>query len=193
MSKDADKKKQIPINKYSIYELKSEIDQSIVSHLEKKEFIENHTNSNLKIVVGLITLTCTAVAYFYPKPFPLNYNAILFSVIGYGIFSTIYWYLDKHYIKNTFYCGINSSYCSKLRAKKHHVIKEIRMNSEIKDRSVIYNLWFEFVTVEGGKVFKSAISQIDCTEVCDEMGYVHRDIVAKKFDDILNKEMVKIE
>ena len=103
MSKDADKKKQIPINKYSIYELKSEIDQSIIAHLEKEDFIENHTNSNLKIVVGLITLTCTAVAYFYPKPFPLNYNAILFSVIGYGIFSTIYWYLDKHYIKNTFF------------------------------------------------------------------------------------------
>ena len=66
------------------------------------------------------------------------------------------------------------------------------MNSEIKDRSVIYNLWFEFVTVEG-KVFKSETSQINCTEVCDEMGYVHRDIVAKKFDDILNKEIVKIE
>ena len=188
-----DKKKQININKYSIYELKSEIDQNIVAHLESQEFIENQRNSNLKIFVGLLTLSCTAVAYFYPKPFPQNYTAILYSVIGYGIFSTIYWYLEKHFIKNTFYCGINSSFCVKLRPKKHHEIKEIRINSEIKERTALYNIWFDFVTLEEGKIFTSEVSTIDCTKVCDERGFVSREEVVKYFDEILKKEVAKVE
>ncbi len=74
--------KPIPINKYSIYEMKSAIDTKITEHLEKKlEFTENYFLSNIKIAVGLLCLSFTALAYFYPKPFPENYNVVLFSVI----------------------------------------------------------------------------------------------------------------
>ena len=50
-----DEKKVLPINKYSIYELKSGIDQSISNFLESNDFKENQRLSNLKIFVGLIT------------------------------------------------------------------------------------------------------------------------------------------
>ena len=90
--------KVLPINKYSIYELKAGIDKEIQSFLEEEEFVEIQKFSNVKILFGLLTVACTGTAYLYPLPFPQNYYIILFSVIGYLIFSTIYWYIDKKII-----------------------------------------------------------------------------------------------
>ena len=121
MSKD---QKVLPINKYSIYELKAGIDKEIQNFLEDEDFDEIQRFSNIKILFGLLTVTCTGMAYLYPKPFPDNYYIILFSVIGYLIFSTIYWYIDKKVIDTIFYVGSNEEYCQKLRNKKHNKIKE---------------------------------------------------------------------
>jgi hypothetical protein len=73
--------KSTPINKYSIYEMKAAIDAKIIEYLERKEFTEHHIYCNLKILVGSFCLVFTALAYFYPKPFPENYNMVLFSLI----------------------------------------------------------------------------------------------------------------
>ncbi len=73
--------KQIPINKYSIYDMKSAIDTKITEFLEQSGWVENHLLSNLKIAVGLFCLFFTGLAYLYPKPFPENYNVVLMSVI----------------------------------------------------------------------------------------------------------------
>ena len=140
MSKGEDKKKVLPINKYSIYELKSGIDQCIVGFLESNDFKESQRYSNLKIFVGLITLSFTALAYLYPKPYPQNYNAIVIGCIGYWIFSTLYWIIEKWVISNIFYIGNNPDYCQKIRPRKHYKIKEIIINSEIKDKTSIYNI-----------------------------------------------------
>jgi hypothetical protein len=79
--KKTETKNEIPINKYSIYELKSAVDTKIMEFLEKNGFVENHYLSNLKIGTGLFCLFFTGLAYFYPKPFPENYNVVLLSVI----------------------------------------------------------------------------------------------------------------
>jgi len=63
--------------------------------LGENDFKEIQRLSNLKIIVGLITLSFTALAYLYPKPYPENYNAILIGCIGYWIFSTLYWFIEK--------------------------------------------------------------------------------------------------
>jgi hypothetical protein len=73
--------KLIPINKYSIYDMKNAIDTKLIEHLEQSGWVENHLLSNLKIIVGLFCLSFTALAYLYPKPFPENYNVVLLSVI----------------------------------------------------------------------------------------------------------------
>jgi hypothetical protein len=73
--------KQIPINKYSIYDMKNAIDTKFMEHLEQTGWVENNFLSNLKILVGLFCLSFTALAYLYPKPFPENYNVVLLSVI----------------------------------------------------------------------------------------------------------------
>ena len=169
-----DEKKVLPINKYSIYELKSGIDQCISSFLESNDFKESQRYSNLKIFVGLITLSFTALAYLYPKPYPQNYNAIVIGCIGYWIFSTLYWIIEKWVISNIFYIGNNPDYCQKIRPRKHYKIKEIIINSEIKDKTSIYNIWFNFSVIQDNKIFKSEIRQIDCTKVYDERGFIDK-------------------
>ena len=188
-----DEKKVLPINKYSIYELKSGIDQCISSFLESNDFKESQRYSNLKIFVGLITLSFTALAYLYPKPYPQNYNAIVIGCIGYWIFSTLYWIIEKWVISNIFYIGNNPDYCQKTRPRKHYKIKEIIINSEIKDKTSIYNIWFNFSVVQDNKIFKSEIRQIDCTKVYDERGFIDKEATNKFFKTILNEELAKID
>ena len=188
-----DEKKVLPINKYSIYELKSGIDQCISSFLESIDFKESQRYSNLKIFVGLITLSFTALAYLYPKPYPQNYNAIVIGCIGYWIFSTLYWIIEKWVISNIFYIGNNPDYCQKIRPRKHYKIKEIIINSEIKDKTSIYNIWFNFSVIQDNKIFKSEIRQIDCTKVYDERGFIDKEATNKFFKTILNEELAKID
>ena len=72
--------KILPINKYSVYELKAGIDKEITTFLEEEDFEENQKYSNLKILFGLFTVTCTGIAYLYPKPFPDNYYILSFTL-----------------------------------------------------------------------------------------------------------------
>ena len=193
MSKGEDKKKVLPINKYSIYELKSGIDQCIVGFLESNDFKESQRLSNLKIIVGLITLSFTALAYLYPKPYPENYNAILIGCIGYWIFSTLYWFIEKKIINNIIYVGSNADYCQKPRARKHYRIKEIEINSEIKDKTSIYNIWFNFTALQDGTKHKSEVRQIDCTKVYDDRGFIDKEATNKFFKAILDEELAKVQ
>ncbi|MCQ2820509.1 MAG: signal peptidase complex subunit 2 [archaeon] len=179
--------KNLPINKYSIYEIKSGIDQTISHFLEKKKFNEHFFLQNIKIVIGLFILCFTALAYFYPQPFPKNYSAIAIGVIGYVIFSLIEWYFENYILKTVFYCGSNSEYCEKLRLKKHLKIKEIRINSDIEEYSNIYKYFFEFITDEGK--FKSEEYNITANSVIDERGYIVKSEVEKQFIDKFNKEI----
>ena len=188
-----DEKKILPINKYSIYELKSGIDQCISSFLESNDFKENQRYSNLKIFVGLITLSFTALAYLYPKPYPENYNAIVIGCIGYWIFSTLYWIIEKWVISNVFYIGSNPDYCQKLRPRKHYKIKEIVINSEIKDKTSTYNIWFNFTALQDNKKFNSEIRKIDCTKVYDERGFIDKEATNRFFKSILDEEVSKID
>ena len=185
--------KVLPINKYSIYELKAGIDKEITSFLGEEDFEENQKYSNIKIIFGLLTVTCTGIAYLYPKPFPANYYIILFSVIGYLIFSTIYWYIDKKIIDTIFYVGTNPEYCQKLRAKKHNKIKEITIHSDIEEKKqYIYKIWFDFVILEDGNKITTQKVDIDCTEVYDERGYIHKENVIKYFKSLFKDQISKI-
>ena len=83
--------KPVPINKYSIHEMKAAIDGQIIEFLEKNAFTEHHLFTNLKILVGSFCVLWTGVAYLYPKPFPENYYIVLFSLIMYAIGSLGYY------------------------------------------------------------------------------------------------------
>ena len=186
--------KILPINKYSIYELKAGIDKEIVSFLEDEDFEEIQKFSNIKILFGLLTVSCTATAYLYPKPFPDNYFIILFSVIGYLIFSTIYWYIDKKVIDTIFYTGTNEEYFQKIRVKKNNKIKDMIIHSDIDDdKKHIYKIWFDFTIIGNEKKITTEKKDINCIEVYDERGYIHKDKVLKFFKALFKEQISKIE
>ena len=190
MSKD---QKVLPINKYSIYELKAGIDKEIQNFLEDEDFEEIQSFSNIKIIFGLLTVTCTGIAYLYPLPFPDNYYLILFSVIGYLIFSTIYWYIDKKVIDTIFYVGSNEEYCQKIRTKKHNKIKKLILHSDIEDdKKYIYKIWFDFYILEDNSKVTTKKAEINCTEVYDERGYIHRDKVIKYFKNLFKEHIAQV-
>jgi len=188
-----EEKKEIPINKYSIFELKAAVDKKIQEFLDDEDFEENQKYSNIKLLFGFLTVICTGTAYLYPKPFPENYYIILFSVIGYLIFSTIYWYIDKKLIDSIFFVGQNCDYCQKYRKTKPNKINEITFHSEIDDsHKNIYNLWFDFTFLDDKKTASSDKIKIDCTEIFDERGYLHKDKLTKIFKAIFKGELEKI-
>ena len=184
--------KVLPINKYSIYELKAGIDKEIQGYLQEEEFEEIQKFSNIKILFGLLTVSCTDTAYLYPKPFPDNYFIILFSVIGYLIFSTIYWYIDKKVIGTIFYVGTNQDFFQRLRNKKNNKIKDMKIHSDIEDdRKHIYKIWFDFSIQDSESIITSQKTDINCTEVYDERGYIHKDKVINIFKALFKEQVSK--
>ena len=187
--------KEIPINKYSIFELKAGLDKEISNYFIEEDFDEIERYSNIKIFFGFLTVCCTGMAYLFPLPFPQNYYIILFSVIGYLIFSTIYWYIDKKIIDTIFFVGKNDDYFQKLRPKKGNKIKEMIIHSEIDEkdnkRKHIYKLWFDFIFYDNSSV-TSDITEINCTEVYDERGYIHNDKVVKQLRNIIKAIIPKV-
>ena len=190
-----DEIKEIPINKYSTYELKAGLDRDISNYFIDEDFDELVSYSNKKILFGFLTCCCTAIAYLFPLPFPQNYYIILFSVIGYIIFSNIYWYLDKKIIDTIFYEGINIEYFEKLRPKKENRIIIMKVHSKIDDKNIkrkhIYKLWFELIFEDGSEV-TTDVSEINCTNVYDEKGYSHRDKVIKILKHIIKSKISKL-
>jgi hypothetical protein len=145
----------------------------------------------LKIASGLFCLSFTALAYFYPKPYPENYNAILIAIIGYAIGSVIYWYLEKYVIKQTFYTGSNDNYLNSLNIRnlKEKTLK-ISLSSEIKDYSHIYELSFEFILSNGSKTPPEKVT-LDCTQLFDERGYILKPAVHSQFKAKLDEQISK--
>ena len=188
--------KEIPINKYSIFELKARLDKEITDYFINEDFDEISYYSNIKILFGFLTCCCTGTAYLFPLPFPQNYFIILFSVIFYAIFSTIYWYIEKKVIDSIFFVGKNEDYFQHLRPKKGNKIKEMIVHSEIdcknNKRKHIYKLWFDLKLDNPIERIKTDISEINCTEVFDERGYVHKEKVLKIVKNIIRNTIPKI-
>lgn len=180
--------KQSPINKYSIHEMKATIDSHIIEYLEKNEFVEFHLFTNLKILFGFFCIFWTAIAYLYPKPFPENFNLVLMSLIFYGLGSASYYYLEKYMIKQSFYTGTSENYFNKLRYAKKEKLKCIRISSEIKDYCHMYNLWFDFITLDGRKIQSEKV-EVDCTKLCDERGNVKSEMVFQQFKSIFDHQL----
>ena len=188
--------KEIPINKYSIFELKAAIDKEISNYFINEDFDEISHYSNIKIFFGFLTCCCTGIAYLFPLPFPQNYFIILFAVIGYVIFSTIYWYIEKWVIDSIFFVGKNEDYFQHLRPKQGNKIKEMIVHSEIDSknnkRKHIYKLWFDLTLDNSKENVKTDISEINCTEVFDERGYLHKDKVLRMLKNYIKATIPKI-
>jgi hypothetical protein len=94
-------------------------------------------------------------------------------------------------IKQIFYTGFNDIFVTPLRRGRKEKLKTIKFSSEIKDHSHFYEIWFEFVNLENQK-FSSEKRTIDCSKICDDRGYVQKDLVIEKLMEILTQEVTKI-
>jgi len=74
---------------------------------------------------------------------------------------------------------------------KREKLKLLKISSDIQEHSSNYEIWFDFVTNAGLKIH-SEKSKIDCTQVCDEKGYIIREKVDEIFKTILTGEISKI-
>ncbi len=170
--------KNIPINKYSVYDLKNGIDTRIIEYLEKNGYEEIHTYSNIKILIGLFCLIWTAVAYLNGLPFDKAYNLILVSVVFYFIGSTSYWYLEKKVIKSTFYSG-------KSLKLIQNGIDFFRLSSEIENFSEIYSIGISYKL--NGKEIHEPILKKPFSLYFDDRGYCVRSKVNELSDELLLK------
>ena len=93
-------------------------------------------------------------------------------------------------IKQIFYTGFNEAYVSKIRNGKKEKLKYIKISSEIKDHSHFYEIWFEFVQVNG-EIISSDRIRIDCTELCDDRGYVIKSAIFDRFKKNLEEQLAK--
>lgn len=185
---------KIKINKYSTFELKIGIDMIIEIYLNLKLFDENLKLHTLKTILIVLTIISTGLALLFSKPFPDNYNILLSLIICYILFRLTYTFIENKLVKTIFYIGTNIEYCSKLKKNPRYTIKEVKFHSSIDENNpYIYLIWFDFVTLEGDKLFTSKKRKIDCTKVVDERGYIHREKVIHSFKSIFKKEIKKIE
>ena len=116
---------------------------------------------------------------------------MIYIFYRYIVGSLIYYYVEKYMIKQIFYAGFNENFVSKLRHGKKEKLKLLRISSDIQDYSSHYEIWIDFITASGHKI-QSEKRKIDCTKICDERGYVVKEVVYQVFRDILTEELVKI-
>lgn len=100
----------VSINKYNPYELKGNIDDTIINILEERKFEEDNTNMNLKILLGAICIAIAAVSQLYKKDdpdwkFPKNWVFQSFCVAAYGMVMLMYYYVENYKMGDVFFCA----------------------------------------------------------------------------------------
>ncbi len=168
--------KNIPVNKYSIHDLKAAIDTRIIEFLESKKFVEIHTYSNIKILIGLFCLIWTGVAYLNGLPFDDAYRLIALSVVLYFTGSFAYWYFEKYVMKSTFYTGKN------LEILKNY--SYFKISSEIEDYCNFYTIWLSYPS-NGKEVDEVKIKRC-FSDFFDERGYCLRENVNKLAEELID-------
>jgi hypothetical protein len=94
-------------------------------------------------------------------------------------------------IKQAIYTGYSEEYFTSQRRGKREKIKYFRINSDMKDNTQFYLIWFDFITQTGQKVTSPEKFEIDCTECFDERGYVFKDVLINKFKNMFHEQLAK--
>ena len=69
----------------------------------------------------------------------------------------------------------------------------MKIHSDIEDdKKYMYKLWFDFTIQDTGNIITTQKVDINCTEVYDERGYIHRDKVIKLFKALFKDQVSKV-
>ena len=72
------------------------------------------------------------------------------------------------------------------------MIVHSEIDSKNNKRKHIYKLWFDLTLDNSKENVKTDISEINCTEVFDERGYLHKDKVLKMLKNYIKATIPKI-
>lgn len=102
----------VSCNKYNPYELKGNIDDTIINLLEEKKFEEDNKNMNLKIILGSLCIGVAAVSQLYKKDdpdwkFPKNWIFQSICVAIYGIIMGGYYYVENYMMGDVFFSSVS--------------------------------------------------------------------------------------
>ena len=68
----------------------------------------------------------------------------------------------------------------------------MKIHSDIEDdRKHIYKIWFDFSIQDSESIITSQKTDINCTEVYDERGYIHKDKVINIFKALFKEQVSK--
>jgi len=88
--------------------IKRVLDDTITKYfLEEVGYVEDTSISNLKLVLGTISVSLALTAQFYPAPFPQNYYVLLICCPIYFVFSSILQYMTT-FVEKDFILWVKS-------------------------------------------------------------------------------------
>jgi len=88
---------EVKVNKYDNSALKQTLDDAIIKYItEELGHQEDHSISNIKLVLGALGCILAVVSHFYPLPFPANKPLLLFCVVCYFCSSGILQYITSY-------------------------------------------------------------------------------------------------
>jgi len=88
---------EIKVNKFDVSALKQVLDDAVVKYItEERNYEEDHSLSNIKLLLGAFGCVVAVVAHFYPTSFPENRHILLICAIGYFISSGILQYIASY-------------------------------------------------------------------------------------------------
>lgn len=161
-----------PINVYSVPELRQALDEALAPTLQRLDYEEVHTLTDLKLALGYSMGIIATGSFLMDKKLSwdesLFYQKILLVV--YCIISVIFWYFTKFMVKGVTYMGKNKKTNTTLKLKT-----SFKSNTE-----PIYNVTFE--TSDN----KKSTVQLDVTKVFSEQGYLQSNLFLDWLKEQLN-------
>lgn len=76
--------------------------------MEKDEYQESKTGTDLKILVGFIACCLGVTSHYYPLPFPQNKMLLVGCIVGYMICATLYYLIEYKIEKDSFFIAKSS-------------------------------------------------------------------------------------
>jgi len=88
---------EVKVNKFDNSALKQALDDALVKYLtDELGYQEDHTLSNIKLVLGAFGCILAVISHFYPIPFPANKTILLVCAICYFASSGILQYIASY-------------------------------------------------------------------------------------------------
>ena len=99
----------ISINKYDPFQLRETLNDTLVQLLEEKGFVEDNTETNMKIVTGILAVGVAGASQWLmmqeEQQYKLKNTTHIHGIciVLYGLLMAVYYYIDAYMVKDSFF------------------------------------------------------------------------------------------